>query len=234
MNYIRQSFSVQFEYKVFFTSGLFDTSNKLLDTFLKESAVTGTLSKIFFVMDEGVAASNAQLLSQIGAYFNRYNTIRLIDDIIVVPGGETAKNDRQYYDQLIEAVDAYGIDRHSYIAAIGGGAVLDLAGYVAAIAHRGVRHIRIPSTVLSQNDSGVGVKNGINYSGKKNFLGTFSPPVAVFNDDILLTTLSDRDWRAGIAEAIKVALIKDADFFYWIEEHVEELTRRNISVMNDL
>jgi 3-dehydroquinate synthase len=234
MNYIRQSFSVQFEYKVFFTSGLFDTSNKLLDTFLKESAVTGTLSKIFFVMDEGVAAGHSQLLSQIGAYFNRYNSVRLINDIILIPGGETAKNDRQYYDQLVEAVDAYGIDRHSYIAAIGGGAVLDLVGYVAAVAHRGVRHIRIPSTVLSQNDSGIGVKNGINYFGKKNFLGTFSPPAAVFNDDILLTTLSERDWRAGIAEAIKVALIKDADFFYWIEEHVSPLMRRNMSVMNDL
>jgi 3-dehydroquinate synthase len=233
MNYIRQSFSVQFEYKVFFTSGLFDASNKLLDTFFKEAG-TGTPAKILFVVDEGVAVHHPELLTRIGAYFNKHNTLQLINDIIVIPGGETAKNDNKYFDQLMEAVDAHGIDRHSYIAAIGGGALLDLAGYVAGIAHRGVRHIRIPSTVLSQNDSGVGVKNGINYFGKKNFLGTFSPPVAVFNDDVLLTSLSDRDWRSGIAEAIKVALIKDADFFYWIEEQVEALMSRNITIMNEL
>ncbi|MEJ7680385.1 MAG: hypothetical protein WKG06_21530 [Segetibacter sp.] len=100
---------------------------------------------------------------------------------------------------------------------MGGGSVLDLAGFAAAISHRGIKHIRIPTTVLSQNDSGVGVKNGINYKGKKNFLGSFSPPVAVFNDDRFLTTLSDRDWRSGIAEAVKVALIKDAEFFCWLE-----------------
>jgi 3-dehydroquinate synthase len=234
MNYIGQSFSVRFEYKVFFTSGLFHTSNSLLENFFKETAVTGTQSKILFVIDEGVAVSHPQLLPQIKDYFKKYDTMQFINEIIVIPGGETAKNDRQYFDHILQAIDFHGIDRHSYVAAIGGGALLDLAGYVAAISHRGVRHIRIPSTVLSQNDSGVGVKNGINYFGKKNFLGTFSPPVAVFNDDVLLTTLSDRDWRAGIAEAIKVALIKDAGFFYWIEEHVQELTSRNITVMNDL
>src|ERR1041385_3756672 len=91
--------------------------------------------------------------------------------------------------------------------------MLDMVGYAAATAHRSVRHIRIPTTVLSQNDSGVGVKNGINAFGKKNFLGTFMPPFAVINDHTFLTTLNDRDWRSGIAEAIKVALIKDASFF---------------------
>ncbi len=234
MNYIKQSFSVQFEYKVFFTSKLFHSSNSLLDNFLKELAVTGSMQKILFVIDEAVAANHPQLLTQITAYFEKYSTVELLNDIIIIPGGETAKNDKQYFDCIVEAVNFHGIDRHSYLAAIGGGAVLDVTGYVAAIAHRGIRHIRIPSTVLSQNDSGIGVKNGINYFGKKNFLGTFSPPVAVFNDDTLLTTLSDRDWRSGIAEAIKVALIKDADFFNWIEEHTEELAGRNIAVMNDL
>ncbi|MGN6804067.1 MAG: 3-dehydroquinate synthase, partial [Ginsengibacter sp.] len=124
--------------------------------------------------------------------------------------------------------------RHSYVAAIGGGSILDLAGFAAAVAHRGIKHIRIPTTVLSQNDSGVGVKNGINFKGKKNFTGTFAPPVAVFNDGNFLRTLSERDWRSGISEAIKVALIKDEKFFYWIENNVEQLMARDQKKMNYL
>ncbi|HEY6978207.1 MAG TPA: 3-dehydroquinate synthase [Chitinophagaceae bacterium] len=234
MNYIEQSFSVRFEYKVFFTSNLFHSSNCLLSNFFEKLAVTGSVQKILFVIDAAVAANHSQLLLQINSYFKKYDSVELIKDILVIPGGETAKNDNQYFDYIVEAVNYHGLDRHSWLAAIGGGAVLDLAGYVAAIAHRGIRHIRIPSTVLSQNDSGIGVKNGINFFGKKNFLGTFSPPFAVFNDDILLTTLSDRDWRAGIAEAIKVALIKDSKFFSWIEEHSKELINRDTAVMNAL
>ncbi|MFA6944911.1 MAG: 3-dehydroquinate synthase, partial [Pedobacter sp.] len=122
----------------------------------------------------------------------------------------------------------------SYIAAIGGGSVLDLVGYAAAVSHRGIRHIRIPTTVLSQNDSGIGVKNGINYFGKKNFLGTFAPPIAVFNDDLYLRTLNDRHWRSGISEAVKVALIKDPDFFTWIETNAAALVLRDAETMNYL
>ena len=117
------------------------------------------------------------------------------------------------------AIHEYGIDRHAYVLAVGGGALLDMVGYAAATAHRGVRLVRVPTTVLSQNDSGIGVKNSVNAFGKKNFLGTFAPPFAVFNDFTFLTTLSDRDWRAGISEAIKVALLKDATFFAFLEEH---------------
>jgi 3-dehydroquinate synthase len=153
---------------------------------------------------------------------------------LIIPGGESAKNDTTQLDQIIEAINKHGVDRHSYIAAIGGGSLLDLSGYAAAISHRGIRYIRIPTTVLSQNDSGVGVKNGINYKGKKNFLGTFVPPVAVFNDDVFLSTLSERDWRSGMAEAIKVALIKEADFFYWLERNAGELRNRNLETMNYL
>jgi 3-dehydroquinate synthase len=119
------------------------------------------------------------------------------------------------------------------VAAIGGGAFLDMAGYASCIAHRGVKHIRIPSTVLSQNDSGVGVKNGVNFLGKKNFLGTFAPPVAVFNDSKFLKSLSDRDWRSGISEAIKVALIKDLPFFEWLEVNAQAMADRDMEVMSE-
>jgi 3-dehydroquinate synthase len=233
MSYLQQSFSVKFEYKISFTRSLFDTGNAVLSGFFKTQPSAG-LQKIFFVIDAGVANAHPDLTTAIKTYFTLHNAVQLIPDILIVPGGEAAKNDALLFDRIVEAVNVYGIDRHSYIAAIGGGAVLDLVGYAAAVSHRGIRHIRIPTTVLAQNDSGIGVKNGINYNGKKNFLGTFAPPIAVFNDDRFLETLSDRDYRSGISEAIKVALIKDPEFFYWIEDHAGQLVLRNSESMNYL
>ncbi len=234
MNYIEQTFSVQFNYKVFFTTDLFSSGNNLLLDFLKERKETGTVQKILFVLDEGLVKANNSLVQKIRIYFSSEKQFQLIQDFVVVPGGETAKNNSIWFNQILEAVHVHGIDRHSYLIAIGGGAVLDLAGYAAAVAHRGIKHIRIPGTVLSQNDSGVGVKNGINFFGKKNFLGSFVPPVAVINDDQFLLTLDNRNWRSGISEAVKVALIKDELFFDWIEENALRLQQRNLPVMNEL
>jgi 3-dehydroquinate synthase len=233
MNYLQQSFSVKFEYRVFFTAHLFAPENQILCNFLSDKK-DDTLKKILFVIDEGVARHHPDLREQIIKYFSNISIVKLIDDILVIPGGEQVKNNEKLFQELINAVDRYGIDRHSYIAAIGGGAVLDLVGFVSAVSHRGIRHIRIPTTVLSQNDSGIGVKNGINYNHKKNFLGTFAPPVAVFNDAVFLTTLSMEEWRSGIAEAIKVALIKDEPFFEWIEDNGEALSQRNSEAMQYL
>ena len=120
-------------------------------------------------------------------------------------------------------VHARRLDRHAMVLCIGGGAVQDAVGYAAATAHRGLRVLRMPTTVLSQNDGGVGVKNGINAFEAKNFLGTFAPPWAVLNDARFLSTLEARDLRAGMAEAVKVALIRDADFFNWIEGNAKSL-----------
>lgn len=231
MEHLHQSFTIKYEYNVFFTSGLFGAENPLLNDFLLASK-SAAIKKILFVIDEGVVNTNPYLINQIKAYFKQNSSAQLINDILIVPGGEAVKNDPKYFEQVVQAVNTYGIDRHSFIAAIGGGAVLDMVGYAAAVAHRGVKHIRIPTTVLSQNDSGIGVKNGINYFHKKNFLGTFAPPVAVFNDELFLTTVSDRDWRSGISEAIKVALIKDREFFEWLEYNVVELGQRDLAVMN--
>src|SRR5262249_47001338 len=93
----------------------------------------------------------------------------------------------------------------------------------AATAHRGIRLVRVPTTTLSQCDSGVGVKNGINAFNKKNFIGTFAPPFAVINDFQLLTTLGPRDKRAGYAEAVKVACVRDAPFFEALEHDARSL-----------
>ena len=233
MSHLKQSFSVKFEYQIYFSAGLFQPENRTFADFLNIRQ-SGASRKIFFVVDEGVAAAHPELINNIKTYFQQHQEVQLVADIMVVPGGEPSKNSTALFDELIAAVNIYGIDRHSFVAAIGGGAVLDLVGYASAVAHRGIRHIRIPTTVLSQNDSGIGVKNGINYKGKKNFLGTFAPPAAVFNDEQFLVTLSDRDWRSGISEAIKVALIKDLPFFEWIEAHTHQLAAREMETMNYL
>ncbi|MBO0930561.1 3-dehydroquinate synthase [Fibrella aquatilis] len=231
---LEQSFSVPFTYAVHFTEHLFAPQNPLFRDYLSQPSPTGQPKRLLFVIDAGVLSAHPTLTAEVAAYVAGIPTATLVTQPMGVPGGEAAKNDPALVDQLIDAIDQYGIDRHSYVIGIGGGAVLDLVGYAAAIAHRGVRHIRIPTTVLSQNDSGVGVKNGVNYRGKKNFIGTFAPPVAVFNDAHFLTTLDERDWRAGIAEAVKVALIKDLAFFEWIEAQAEALAHRDAEAMSGL
>ncbi len=234
METIQQRFAVTFSYPVIFTQQLFDPQNATLRDFLSQYGERDFRKKIFFCIDSGVLAAHPTLQSQITHYFESVPTLSLVPEWLIIPGGEAAKNAPALFDQIVEAVDQYGIDRHSFVAAIGGGAVLDLVGYAAAVSHRGVKHIRIPTTVLSQNDSGVGVKNGINYRGKKNFLGTFAPPVAVFNDTDFLRTLDDRDWRSGISEAIKVALIKDKVFFEWLEANAKALAQRDEAAMQYL
>jgi len=230
---IKQVFAVIYQYDVHFTTDLFAEDNPLLPRFFADRAAE-VVPKLLAVVDEGVATHHEGLIEQVTTCFNRIPHISLIAEVMVVPGGEAVKNDHPIVDRIIDAVDRHGIDRHSYILAIGGGAVLDAVGYAAAIAHRGIRHIRVPTTVLSQNDSGMGVKNGVNSRGKKNFIGTFSPPVAVFNDNLFLTTLSHREWLAGISEAIKVALIKDAAFFEWIANHTDRLYNRDMETMKYL
>jgi 3-dehydroquinate synthase len=178
---------------------------------------------VFFV-DEGVVREMPDLPKRIAAYVGaNADKIELAGPVEIVEGGERAKNAPDLVERLQRLLVSYGVDRHSYVVAIGGGAMLDLVGYVAATTHRGIRHIRVPTTVLAQNDSGVGVKNGVNAFGYKNMLGTFVPPVAVINDSAFIDILPGRDKRAGMAEAVKVALIRDGAFFDWLEEKAEAL-----------
>lgn len=228
---IEQVFSVPFSYQVFFTKALFSLDNNLF-----ADLVSGHKApKVYFVLDEGVVNTHPDLITEIKSYAERNSKVfTLCADPLVIPGGEQVKNNQQYFQEVLKATDEYGIDRHSYIVGLGGGALLDMVGFAATIAHRGIRHIRIPTTVLSQNDSGIGVKNGINAYGKKNYLGTFSPPYAVINDSDFLQTLEPRDWRSGIPEALKVALIKDASFFVWIEGQVADLLDRGNPAIEEL
>ena len=228
-----QTIDVRFTYNVHFTRGLFATTNPLLSQVI--SRENNTAKAIIVVVDSGLLDHHPQLIAKITNYANYFaEKITLAAQPIIIPGGEAAKNDPSLITKIHQIIERAGLCRHSYVIAIGGGAVLDMAGYAAATAHRGIRLIRIPTTVLAQNDSGVGVKNGINAFGKKNFLGTFATPVAVLNDFDFLTTLDDRDWRAGIAEAVKVALIKDREFFAFISDRAEDLNRRDSVAMEQL
>ena len=233
MEFLQQRFQVQFEYKVFFTTSLFKQGNDVLAGYLK-AAHAHAGQKMLIILDQGVAEHHPNLQQEIRAFFSTLDGPKLIDEILILPGGEQVKNDERSFYRIIEAVERFGIDRHSYLMAIGGGSVLDVAGYAAAVSHRGIRHIRVPTTVLSQNDSGVGVKNGINFFRKKNFLGTFATPVAVFNDNNFLSTLSDGEWRSGTSEAVKVSLIKDTAFFEWLENNAQKLVARDMDAMRYL
>ena len=168
-------------------------------------------------------------------YAERYaERLTLVAPPLVIGGGERLKDDPETVQMLLRALYDHRIDRHSYLLALGGGALLDVAGFAAAIAHRGVRLIRMPTTVLAQADSGVGVKNGINAFDTKNYLGTFQPPVAVINDESLLSSLSDRDWRAGLSEVVKVALLGDADLFDELERLAPALMERDPEAMSTM
>ncbi len=235
MQPINQTFQITYNYSVIFTEDLFELSNQELKKFFANYEYEGFQRKALFIIDQGFIDKHPDLVEAVKVYFHQHiPTIQLAKEFCIVPGGEPCKNDPLIFDELVKTIDRNGIDRHSFIIAVGGGAVLDLVGYVAAVSHRGIKLIRIPTTVLSQNDSGVGVKNSINFLGKKNFLGTFAPPVAVFNDFTFLRTLDERDWRSGIAEAIKVALIKDPAFFEWIEHNVIALANRDERTMAKL
>ncbi|QIR41019.1 3-dehydroquinate synthase [Tolypothrix sp. PCC 7910] len=231
---IQQSVCVNFNYDVYFTNGLFQLDNPLLAQVIAADGEI-TAKKVLVIVDGGLLKHQHGLLKQISVYADFYSdVINLSDAPIIIPGGEIVKNEPRFVEQIHQMIDAAGLCRHSYVLAIGGGALLDMVGYAAATAHRGIRLIRVPTTVLAQNDSGIGVKNGINAYGKKNFLGTFMPPYAVLNDFDFLTSLSDRDWRSGIAEAVKVALIKDADFFEFIMKSADKLAARDTRAMEQL
>ncbi|MEB8347141.1 3-dehydroquinate synthase [Flavobacteriaceae bacterium KMM 6898] len=230
---IEQSFKVEYNYQLHFTQHLFDSGNTLFKDIFEAYAKKDGV-KILFVIDEGVVTSHPNLLDEIKAYCENHASQIQYRDTLVISGGEQAKHSVASLDQVLQGINDAKICRHSFVVVIGGGAIIDMVGYASAIAHRGVKLLRIPTTVLSQNDSAVGVKNSINHFGKKNFLGTFSPPYAIINDSDFLKTLEKRDWISGIAEAIKVALIKDKSFYREIEGAAEMLRTRDMASMEYL
>jgi 3-dehydroquinate synthase len=231
---IEQDIRVNFRYAVHFTRDLFSISNPLLrDVVAPEGPAPPP--KLLVALDRGVHRRHPRLLSRIEAYCRHYRQdLTLVGAPLLFEGGEHLKNDPPFVTIMQQAIHAAGLCRHSYLVAIGGGALIDMVGFAAATAHRGIRLIRVPTTVMAQADASIGVKNSINAFGKKNFIGTFAPPVAVLNDANFLTTLAPRDWIGGVAEAVKVALIKDAAFFTFLEEHADALAERDLALMEQV
>jgi 3-dehydroquinate synthase len=218
-----QEFSVRYDYPVHFTEHLFARDNPVFVQSIVRREPAKRHRVVVFV-DANVAASWPTLVHDVAAYVEVHaESLEMVGRPEVVAGGEHVKNDPALVTSLQRHLVELNIDRHAFVVGIGGGAFLDMIGFVAATTHRGIRHIRVPTTVLGQNDSGVGVKNGVNAFGMKNLLGVFAPPFAVLNDADFLRTLHPRDKIAGIAEAVKVSLIRDRLFFDWLEENSEAL-----------
>jgi 3-dehydroquinate synthase len=220
-----QSFSVTYEYPVAFTRDTFALANTcLIDTITRHEPQKR--HRCLICVDSGVLDAIPDLEMRIENYAAVHaNSLEAVFPLVAIAGGEGCKNDPGVVPFLLETLSKNAIDRHSFVIAIGGGAVLDAVGYAATIFHRGVRHIRLPTTVLAQDDSGVGVKNAVNLFGLKNLIGTFAPPWAIINDSAFIDTLPPREKRAGMAEAVKVALIRSGSFFDWLEANADALAR---------
>jgi 3-dehydroquinate synthase len=229
-NSIRATFSVPYDYEVLFTNDVTSAENLVL-----RDALSAPRARVLPVLDAGLVEHHPGLPEAVVAYAEAHaDRIDLAAAPLVLPGGEEVKEDPRHVQTVLDAINEHGVDRQAYVLGFGGGAFLDAVGFAATIAHRGVRMIRLPSTVLSQNDAGIGVKNGVNAYAKKNFVGAFAPPAAVINDADFLTTLSDRDWRSGTSEAVKVALLRDAAFFAELEDLAYAITQRDPEAMATL
>lgn len=221
-------FELSFVHRLRFTRDAFEPRNRTLADVLDPGS--RDRSRVLVFVDTGLADARADLRPRIEAYFDAHRQRNEpANGVQLVPGGEPVKNDPATLEAVLRAIHDARLCRQSYVVAVGGGAVLDLVGYAAAIAHRGVRLVRLPTTTLSQADSGVAVKNGVNAFGRKNYLGTFSPPWAVINDTDLLETLSDRDWHSGFSEAVKIGLVKDRGLFTRIAADAARIQRRDAS-----
>ncbi len=220
---------LQFQHRVSFVDDALNPADATLADAVRNEH--GQPSRMLAFIEQAVLGAWPDLPQRLRNYAAHHaDALSLVGDPLTLPGGERAKNDRAVFDNVCAAIHDARIDRQSYILVIGGGAALDIVGFAAAIAHRGVRLLRMPTTTLAQADSGVGVKCGINAFGKKNYLGAFAVPAAVINDQSLLTSLPDADWNSGFSEAVKVALVKDAALLDDIEKNAPAIVRRDMTV----
>lgn len=212
--------SLNFKHRIRFTRDAFAPGNRMLATLLQSNG----RAKVLVFLEDAVAAAFPQLQETISEYFASTPGLNHVATCIA-PGAEECKRNEKVLRSVWDAIEEKKVDRHSYVFAIGGGAFLDVIGFGAATAHRGVRLVRFPTTTLSQDDSGVGVKNGINAYGKKNWIGSFAVPYAVVNDFAFLHTQPEDVRRDGLVEAVKVALVRDGAFFDWLEDNAQLLAQ---------
>jgi 3-dehydroquinate synthase len=230
---ILQSIDVNWEFPVVFTQDLFAPENDVLPATLRRKE-NHRKHRVIVYLDGHVASALPHLADRVSRFFQTHsNDFDLATAPVTVPGGEASKNDFRLIEQLLTQLLEQRMDRQSFVIVIGGGAVLDAVGFAAALVHRGLRLVRVPTTVLAQNDAGVGVKNAVNFLGK-NAIGTFAPPFAVINDFDLLLPLPDRDWLSGVAEAFKVSIIRDRAFFEELCQTAPRYPARDFAAMQRL
>lgn len=219
-------FSVPFVHRLRFTRDVLGDDQATLVDLLEPTGMGPT--RVQFWVDEGLARACPELPERLAALADAHpDRLRRAGRVQLVDGGEAIKNEIHALERMLKVFYAADLDRHSYVVAVGGGAMLDAVGFATAIAHRGLRLVRLPTTTLAQADSGMGVKNGVNLFGKKNWLGSFAVPWGVVNDASLLTTLSDRDYRCGFSEAVKVSLLKDPAMFDTLCRTARQVAERN-------
>ncbi len=160
-------------------------------------------------------------LGRVRPHLARYNPVE-----VILPDGEQYKT-LEVLNRIFDALLQNRCDRQTTIVALGGGVIGDMAGFAAATYQRGVPFIQVPTTLLSQVDSSVGGKTGVNHPLGKNMVGAFYQPRAVVIDTDTLNTLPDRELSAGLAEVIKYGLIRDPEFFAWLEAHMDRLLARD-------
>ncbi|WP_435008244.1 3-dehydroquinate synthase [Tundrisphaera lichenicola] len=224
---VEAPFAVSFQHRLRFTHDVLGADREVLVDLLEPSG--DQPARVQFWVDGHVADARPEILGalrEIGE--SRPSQFTPARDIQVVPGGEAVKNHPAHLEGILQSIHDADLDRRSYVVVVGGGAVLDAVGFGAAIAHRGIRLVRLPTTTLAQADSGVGVKTAINFFGKKNWLGAFAVPWAVINDTELLASLPDRDFVCGFSEAVKVSLLKSPEVFDRICRDASKIGRRDL------
>jgi len=186
------------------------------------------VSHVLVVVDEIVARNFGDNIQAALVQTNDLSPLRI--SYYVVPSGEKSKSIEQL-NQLWEFMSTENCDRGSVVVAIGGGVVGDLAGFAAASFARGLRLVQVPTTLLSQVDSSVGGKTGINLSRAKNMVGAFWQPSLVLIDFDTIDTLPSREFNAGLAEVVKYGMILDAGFFEWLEANVGAIRSRSLDAL---
>lgn len=229
-----QEFEVLCRYDVYFTRDLFDLDNPLLPSIFVDPEPDGCYH-VGVCIDDGLVAAQPDLPDRVVAYFSAHrDRLRLTCEPAIIPGGEARKSDWSAVHDTVWHFGGAACGRQDYGLAIGGGAMLDLVGFALSIIHRGVRLVRVPSTVLAQSDAGVGVRSFVNEAGRKDFASALAPPFAVVNDLSLIRSLNRREWIGGTAEAFKIAVTRDASFFQWLCDHAEAIQGRDVPVMEAL
>lgn len=233
---IDKTFAVPYQHRVWFCDNVFESSQDILCSCFvdhDEEAATGgngavdqDKSKVQIWVDSAVSESNPGFANSLTNWIEAESGLELARPAEVIFGGEDCKNDPSVVQKLLAAINEDQLDRRSYIVVVGGGAVLDVVGFAAAVAHRGIRLIRFPSTTLAQADSGVGVKNAVNEFGKKNWKGSFAVPWAVVNDYSLLASLPASTFVSGFSEAVKVALLKSRTSFEFLCDNAQQIRGR--------